>query len=166
MTIDIAEAVRNEGEGFSSRYSGAFAGIEFLGETFEFPGGARVSCDWRYDGAGVIVSGRFDAGMTVRCARCTEEFMHTLGFDFAEYYKKQPEEGMYAYSGEILDLTQMLEDNVVINLPTRFLCKPDCKGLCSQCGARLDEGACGCPPAAEQDSPFSGLAKLYDDEEV
>ena len=166
MKINIAQAILNEGELFSDQYEGAFAGIEFLGDMFEFPQGARVSYDWRFDGDGVIVTGHFDASMKVRCARCTEAFLHPLGFEFAEYYKKQPEEGMYAYEGELIDLTQMIEDNIVINLPTRFLCKQDCLGLCSSCGQNLNEGACDCRHTGPQDSPFSELAKLYDDEEV
>lgn len=144
MTIDIAEAVRSEGESFSAELSGAFKGIDYIGESFQFPGGAKVSVDWRYDGQGVIVSGSFSADIAVRCARCLDDFIYRLDFDFAEYYKKQPEEGMYAYGGDIIDLSQMLEDNVIINLPTRFICREDCKGLCSNCGTNLNEGKCGC----------------------
>ena len=166
MKIDIAEAVRSEGEQFSDAYSGAFESIDFLGEQFEFPEGVTVDLSWRYDGEGVIVSGRLDTDMRVRCARCLESFMCEIGFHFAEYYKKQPDEGEYAYSGETIDLSQMLEDNVVINLPTRFLCKSDCKGLCSRCGNNLNESACGCPPQAELSGPFAGLAGLHDHEEV
>ena len=166
MIIDIAEAVRSEGEQFSASYSGAFGSIDFLGERFSFPDGVTVDSHWNYDGEGIIVSGRFDAGIAVRCARCLESFVYEIGFDYAEYYKEQPEEGEYAYSGETIDLSQMLEDNVVINLPTRFLCEPDCKGLCSRCGKNLNEGACGCPPESEQESPFASLAGLHDHEEV
>lgn len=165
MVINIAEAVIAVGEAFSAGFEQAFGGIEFLGETYEFPNGVSVSCEWRYDGEGVIVTGRFDSDIAVRCARCTEEFVYTIGFNFAEYYKKQPEEGTYAYQDDVIDLSQMLEDNVVINLPMRFLCKPDCKGLCIHCGKYL--GECDCSPeAADVGGPFAGLAKLYDDEEV
>ncbi len=166
MKIDIAQAVKSEGEAFSKQYRGEFAAIEFLGETYEFPGGTSVECEWRYDGEGVIVTGRFDADLKARCARCAEESVYTLGFDFAEYYKKQPEEGMYAYNGETIDLSQMLEDNVVINLPPRMLCDEGCEWLCSRCGKSLNEGACSCTPLEEKNSPFSKLAELYDDEEV
>jgi uncharacterized protein len=91
--------------------------------------------------------------------------MYTIGFRFAEYYKEQPEEGEYAYQDENIDLTQMLQDNVVVNLPTKLLCREDCKGLCSHCGADLNVGNCGCGSEADEASPFAGLSKLYDEDE-
>ncbi len=166
MNIDLSEALKNEGELFSSEYHGAFKEVDFLGERYDFPKGIDVKADYRFDGEGVIVSGRFDAQATVNCARCLKPFLYTIGFKFAEYYKKQPEEGEYEFHGETIELDRMLEDNVVVNLPTRFLCREDCKGLCSHCGKDLNEGECGCMPESDKANPFSSLSKLYDDEEV
>lgn len=166
MNLDITEALKNEGELYTSEYHGAFKGIDFLGECYDFPQGIDVSADYRFDGEGVIVSGRFDAQATVNCARCLKPFLYTIGFRFAEYYKKQPEEGEYEFHGESIELDRMLEDNVVVNLPARFLCREECKGLCSHCGKDLNEGECGCLPEADSANPFSSLSKLYDDEEV
>ena len=157
MKIDIADAVRNTGEEFTSEYHGAMSGIEFLGEQYDFPDGVHVTAGWRYDGEGIIVMGSFKAETPVNCARCLAGFKYTIGFSFAEYYKKQPEEGMYAYKDEIIDLCAMLEDNVVVNLPTKLLCREDCKGLCSQCGADLNLGCCSCDSEMESASPFAEL---------
>ena len=165
MKIDIADAVRNTGEEFTSEYQGAMPGIDFLGERYDFPDGVHVTAGWRYDGEGIIVTGSFKAETPVTCARCLAGFKYTIGVKFAEYYKKQPEEGTYAYEGEIIDLTTMLEDNVVVNLPTKLLCREDCKGLCSRCGADLNLGRCNCGTEADEASPFSGLSKLYDEDE-
>jgi len=158
MKIDIAEAIKSTGEEFTAQLHGALPDIEFLGERYTFPDGVDVRLSWRYDGEGVIVTGRLDARIPVRCARCLAEFTYTIGADFAEYYKKQPEEGMYAYEDETIDLTQMLEDNVVINLPSKLLCREDCKGLCSRCGADLNKGDCGCGPETDGTNPFAGLS--------
>ncbi len=160
MKIDIADAVRNTGEEFTAEYDGAFPGIEFLGERYDFPDGVHVTADWRHDGEGIIVTGRFEAETPVTCARCLADFTYMIGFRFAEYYKKQPEEGMYAYQDEMIDLTPMLEDNVVVNLPTKLLCREDCKGLCSQCGADLNKGTCSCAPEMESSNPFAELNGL------
>jgi uncharacterized protein len=157
MKIDIAEAVRNMGEEFTTEYRGALADIDFLGERYSFPEGVHVSAGWRYDGEGVIVTGKLDAKTPVTCARCLADFTYTIGVKFAEYYKKQPEEGMYAYQDDIIDLTQMLEDNVVLGLPTKLLCREDCKGLCSRCGADLNKGDCGCSPETDEANPFADL---------
>jgi uncharacterized protein len=60
----------------------------------------------------------------------------------------------------------MFGDNVVMNLPGKFLCSEDCKGLCGLCGHDLNQGACSCGEQIDESNPFYSLSKLYDDEEV
>ena len=43
-----------------------------------------------------------------------------------------------------LDLDILIFDEVVPKLPSRVLCKEDCKGLCPVCGTNLNEKECGC----------------------
>ena len=43
----------------------------------------------------------------------------------------------------------------VLNMDSKLLCKPDCKGLCCRCGANLNDGPCGCEP--ELDPRFAAL---------
>lgn len=64
----------------------------------------------------------------------------------------------------ILNLDELIRQQLVMNLPIQILCDPDCRGLCSQCGANLNEGDCGCAPDTTA-SPFAGLAALMHDEE-
>ena len=42
------------------------------------------------------------------------------------------------------DLAGLLWEEFVLALPVRPLCKPDCKGLCPDCGKNLNEGSCSC----------------------
>jgi uncharacterized protein len=62
----------------------------------------------------------------------------------------------------ILDLDELLRQQFVMDLPLQILCAADCKGLCPQCGANLNEGECGCEVESEP-SPFSRLATLLDE---
>lgn len=166
MKIDIAEAVRNEGEIYSAEYTGPFGSIDFLGERYVFSNPVRVNVDYFFNGEGIVVTGNLTAETEVACSRCLKKFLYTVDVKFAEYYKKQPEDGVYLYTGEQIELDQMLQDNIVINLPTKQLCKEDCKGLCSKCGCDLNEGNCSCEDDIDETNPFYGLSKLYDDEEV
>lgn len=43
-----------------------------------------------------------------------------------------------------LDLDSLVTEDVYLALPSRILCRDDCKGLCPMCGADLNEGSCGC----------------------
>ncbi len=165
MKIDIADAIKNEGEVYTQGYDGGLADIEFMGEVFKFPK-VRVKAEYSFNGEGVQVDGSFTANTEVVCSRCLKAFEHTVDFRFSEYFAEDPQEdeGIYPYTGEVIDLSTMLEDNIVMSLPMRFLCKDDCKGLCPVCGRDLNEGECGCVPD-EGDNPFKALSALKDNEE-
>lgn len=42
------------------------------------------------------------------------------------------------------DLDALLREDILLELPTKVLCRADCKGLCPMCGADRNETACGC----------------------
>ena len=50
------------------------------------------------------------------------------------------------------------EEDVVLNLPSKVLCKDDCKGLCPQCGKNLNDGPCDCKEPV--DPRLAGLLEL------
>ena len=58
-----------------------------------------------------------------------------------------------------LDLEDFCYPDIVMSLPTKLLCKGDCKGLCSVCGKNLNEGDCGCQ-TKEIDPRLAALAEL------
>lgn len=62
--------------------------------------------------------------------------------------------------GDLADVEPSLRDAVVPALPLTPLCSPDCAGLCSECGVRLDD-----EPGHQHDAPdprWAGLASLAD----
>ncbi len=164
MKIDIAGAVKNEGEVYSEGYDGPLKSLDFMGEHFEFPS-VHVTVQFHFDGEGLVVGGSFKADIEVNCSRCLKTFVYPVSFEFSEYFKKQPgeDDGIYPLTTDIVDLSTMLLDNIVMALPMRFLCREDCKGLCSICGRDLNESDCECSP--EMKNQFGALAGLYDNEE-
>jgi len=48
------------------------------------------------------------------------------------------------YEGEELDLNEILQEEIVLNIPMRAVCKEDCKGLCERCGGNRNLGECKC----------------------
>ena len=48
------------------------------------------------------------------------------------------------YHDHVLDLGEMLREQFYLALPMRPLCRPDCKGLCPQCGVDRNVEACQC----------------------
>ena len=67
----------------------------------------------------------------------------------------------FLLEGDELDLEELLETVFILNMDTRFLCRADCKGLCSRCGKNLNEGPCDC--RTESDPRLAVLEQLLDD---
>jgi uncharacterized protein len=54
------------------------------------------------------------------------------------------EDGALAVTDGRVDLAGLLAESFWLAWPYRFICRPDCAGLCPICGADLNRGACGC----------------------
>jgi uncharacterized protein len=63
------------------------------------------------------------------------------------------------YRGSEVHLGHFFLEVIALALPVKPLCREDCPGLCSRCGADLGQGPCGCSDA-RPDSPFAALAAL------
>ena len=81
------------------------------------------------------------SGQCFRCLKDTEKEIIAL---FCEEYSERPVEDQYGFKSGLLNLTEGAEEAVLLNLPTTLLCREDCKGLCINCGADLNEGECSC----------------------
>ena len=70
------------------------------------------------------------------------------------------EAGILRLEGDGVDLTDILETLFILDMETKFLCREDCKGLCSTCGRNLNLGPCGC--RKQIDPRFAVLEQLLD----
>lgn len=124
----------------------------------------------------VEVEGDIRTTVRLSCGRCLAEFAGPLEAGFALTYARQapatgepgepgphemdPEEDSLVYfQGEEIDLTEGIQEQVILSLPLRPLCSESCKGLCPRCGADLNQAACGCL-AATTGGPFAVLSQL------
>ena len=116
----------------------------------------------------------YSAGFEIPCARCIEPVPLTLAGDFDLIFRPEeadadpgehaitPDEteiGYYQKSG--LSLEDVVREQVLLSLPGRTLCKPDCKGLCPRCGQNLNLATCSCGDAPA-DPRWNALAGLAD----
>lgn len=60
-----------------------------------------------------------------------------------------------------LDIDELVNSEVILSLPSKFLCRDDCKGLCVQCGKNLNEGKCSCSQS-KIDPRLEALKELLD----
>ena len=57
---------------------------------------------------------------------------------------EEAQENYYPYNNNVVDMTIPVMQEIILNLPTRVLCKEDCKGICNRCGANLNFETCDC----------------------
>ncbi len=62
---------------------------------------------------------------------------------------------------EKLDLAETIVDDILLNLPIQLVCDIDCQGLCSKCGANLNQTSCDCVEN-EIDPRLEGLKALLE----
>ena len=86
----------------------------------------------------LVVRGKLAVDVELQCARCSEFFSTTVGVsDFLRAYPAP--EGI-----DSVDVTEDLREEILLHVPAFPLCDEECKGVCSQCGADLNKGSCGC----------------------
>jgi len=122
--------------------------------------------------ADIRLKGQFAGQFEVPCARCVEPVEIPLEADFdlifrpaaadAEATERSitaPETEIGYYQGDSLLLEDVLREQVLLSLPVRTLCKPDCKGLCPRCGENRNSTACTCDEGPS-DPRWEALAGL------
>jgi uncharacterized protein len=122
--------------------------------------------------ADIRLRGRFEGKFQVPCARCLEPVDIPLEAEFDLIFRPAgadseageraiatPETEIGYYQKDSLLLEDVLREQVLLSLPVRTLCKPDCKGLCPRCGENRNSQACSCEegPSDPRWEALSGL---------
>lgn len=119
------------------------------------PEGSPIDLDLRLESVleGVLVSGSADLEVTAECSRCLDPIEWSQEIELSELFRYPPTDSRGAVvndedeafdplpvlKDDTLDLEPVLRDAVVLDLPLAPLCREDCLGLCSECGARLED---------------------------
>ncbi len=111
---------------------------------------------------GIIALGDFSAQLPAECARCLKAFSAPVSIHLEDLFVYPPQNAtdplLLVGEDAHLNLEPLVREYLLVNQPTRLLCRPDCKGLCPICGNDLNEKACHHPEEAEvQGISTSGL---------
>jgi uncharacterized protein len=111
------------------------------------PVGADADLDLRFEAVteGVLVTGSAVAPLSGECSRCLDPLTSSIEVSFQELYRylRDPDDDGAddgedrSLDGDYIDLEPAFRDAVVLALPLSPLCRDDCPGLCSECGAKL-----------------------------
>lgn len=125
---------------------------------------------------GLLLHAELDVQVIADCARCLCEFSRVSTLDLEEecyptvdpvtggrmYPPDQSEGVLHIDAGQMLDLSDVLRQYLLTDEPLKSLCRPDCLGICSECGADLNTDECRCDETPI-DPRWGGLAALLQD---
>lgn len=127
---------------------------------------------WQVDiantGDALLVTGTVEGEAQTACARCLDEFPFSIMGDIEGYFlldaegatpeDRDDDEFDVLPDDKVIDIEPLIRAALLLEFPLVPLCDDDCKGLCPQCGASLNEGPCGCSPLAPEDQAGSEFA--------
>jgi uncharacterized protein len=99
----------------------------------------------------ILVRGILQVAIALECGRCLEQTTTILDIELDERFRpvslgtdQDDDQVSMIDADNHLDLRPVLKDLVFISIPMHVVCRPDCLGLCPDCGQNLNEGPCDC----------------------
>ena len=140
MISALRFAVREIKEQEGLKFSGQIPASEFEPEDLfgeaRLDGPCAVDLEFSVGGNRILMQGKFQARWQLPCNRCLAPHPFRLDGELEETYPA---------TEAAIDAGEELRQALVLSIPERSLCRPDCGGLCATCGANLNQGPCGCP---------------------
>lgn len=98
--------------------------------------------------SGIIsLVGDVNASVKLNCSRCLEPVICPVVFNIEERFctdEANLDEDIIFLDSDSFNITEIIENNIVLALPFQHLCKETCEGLCQVCGVNLNYSTCSC----------------------
>lgn len=121
---------------------------EVRGYTFAAP--VAVSGEF-YNRAGIVtLKYTVSCTLDVVCDRCLTELKRDYSYDFSHTVvpslqsEGDIDDTYLVAQHDSIDMNETAISDLLLMLPTKMLCREDCKGLCDICGCNLNERTCNC----------------------
>jgi len=105
----------------------------------------------------VFVNGHVETRAQVECDRCLKPVEIPVDADFTLEYVSgsdyessevveltEAEMSVSVFDGKAIDVDEIAKEQILLAVPTRMLCREDCKGICPECGTDRNAGECKC----------------------
>jgi len=146
LSVDVSELLRRPGASETVKTDHVLAGVEVPLARIRDDSPVRVDLLLEALVDGIHVSGAVRGTAVLECRRCLKEIVGSLEVELSEVFfypgEGEPDE-VYRVTDEQIDLEPAVRDALMLALPLNPLCTDECRGLCSTCGADLNETDCG-----------------------
>jgi len=130
-----------------------FEDISLTGETVTFITPVELEVEALKKGRSVLFDGTIRTTVNMVCSRCLKNFELPIQTEYREKFYQMAgtkveqhidTDEIHLFSGEIIDLTDTVQESLLLALPMKVLCRSDCSGICPLCGGDLNQRVCDC----------------------
>lgn len=149
MIINVAGIIKELGGKLEVSGAVSFEATDFLGEEFVFSKPLDIKGTISNNGESLVLKAQAEGMVDVHCARCLKPLTVKINFPVEETFLQgdgevSEDEDVILFSGNEIAIDDVVMNHFLMNAAGKYLCKEDCKGLCAECGADLNEGDCDC----------------------
>ena len=166
MLLDLSKIIACPGASVSFSTSLDLSDLRY-GNCYPVSEPVQASGSVRNTAGVLILTARISTTLHGTCDRCAVDFDREVSYDVEAVLTRELEnedeadEWTFLLENDHADLDDILTTAFVLNMDSKLLCKPDCKGLCFRCGRNLNDGTCDCRP--ESDPRLAVLGQLLKD---
>lgn len=147
MNIDVSELLRKKNT--RKDISLVVNGDELFSSTEDIKISNPISLEGVLFLVGDILhlDAQIKGNLTLQCSRCTEGFEYAVDIEAHEEFSHNygdEDDNIIFIEGDNIDITEIIESNILLALPIKRTCSESCKGLCQGCGTNLNINTCNC----------------------
>ena len=161
MVLDVKRIINTPGGRIDFDFQEDYSDVDFSGVC---PAAAPVLVVGQVVNiAGMLqLQMKLDTVLHAVCDRCGKVFERPFHLDceymLAEELEDEENDDILLLQDGKIDLGDLAREVFILNMPTKMLCKKDCKGLCAGCGVDLNVEPCRCKK--QIDPRLAKLAQL------
>ncbi len=147
----------------------ASGALDYHGAEFRQVAPLEVAAVAELVGSEIRIRGHLGTRLEAVCDRCLGPVILPVERDFDLFYRPMQtiareeeveiptdELDVGFYSGDGIELADVMTEQVILSVPMKLICRAECRGLCPTCGINRNVASCHCPPPQEE-SPFASL---------
>ncbi|GFI45828.1 putative protein [Lachnospiraceae bacterium] len=152
MLMNLTDVFTSEGKDRRETLCYQPEEFSYMGNCYRICEKSPITMNFTNIGIGkVLVQGNIKVVLEIPCDRCLQDVRTPLEIAFGQEVlspeaggQADNQDGQAFMQGYGLDTEAFINGEILINMPVKILCKPDCKGICKKCGHNLNQGDCGC----------------------
>lgn len=163
MFIDISAIIKVYGGSIKVNFEQDLLDENINGKTLKFSKPVVVEGSLTNLDNILIFEGNVSGTIKSDCDRCLKQLEYNFNYIISEKFSTQmivDDEEINLFQGNKIDLTEIVRNNIILNLPIQYLCKDNCEGLCQKCGTDKNENDCDCEKE-KINSKFEILKNLF-----